>query len=316
MLWLYITLGLIVLIAAAAFVLYLGTLYVKPRRRTLPLVMPDEALQRRMNDADMNYTLGLTREIIEHPHEKVFIRSYDGLRLAGRFMDLNHDEKAPLVILCHGYRGTAAADFRGIFQQVRGLGYNILLINERAHWESEGSTITLGVRERKDILAWANYAAERVGRDTPIALFGVSMGAASVLWSTELGLPENVRAIIADCGFSTPRGILMSVLGQLKLKFVYPLVWLGAFLFAHIVITGRGPIDAVRKTKLPILFIHGEIDNFVPCDMSREMYEAAGGEKQLETFPGAKHLHSCLVDEERYLGIIGPFLEKHIGNRS
>lgn len=308
--WLYILLGvlaLLFLLVEAA--LYFMALYVKPKRRRIPLALPDEGLQKRMKDADLAYTMELTRQILEMPHEKLELRSFDGLRLAARLMI--RDDDAPLCILCHGYRGHAAADFRGIFQQVWGLGYNILLINERAHWESEGATIRLGLREKRDVLDWAKYAAERFP-GKPIALYGVSMGAATVLSASSMELPESVRAIVADCGFSTPRGIVKFVLGQLRLGFLYPLVSLAMRSFGRVDLSDPGALAAVRKTKLPILFIHGEKDTFVPCYMSREMYEAAAGEKQLVTFPEATHLHSCLVDPEKYLAAIGPFLEKHL----
>ncbi|MBQ2111106.1 MAG: hypothetical protein II191_05105, partial [Clostridia bacterium] len=124
--WLYILLGvlaLLFLLVEAA--LYFMALYVKPKRRRIPLALPDEGLQKRMKDADLAYTMELTRQILEMPHEKLELRSFDGLRLAARLMI--RDDDAPLCILCHGYRGHAAADFRGIFQQVWGLGYNILL---------------------------------------------------------------------------------------------------------------------------------------------------------------------------------------------
>lgn len=308
--WLYITLG--VLAALFVFILaalYFMALYVKPKRLRIPLALPNKSLQKRMKDADLAHTMELTRQIIDMPHEKIELRSFDGLRLAGRLM--MQDEQAPLCILCHGYRGHAAADFRGIFQQVRGLGYNILLINERAHWESDGSTITLGLREKRDVVDWAKYAAERFP-GKPIALYGVSMGAATVLSTTSMDLPESVRCVVADCGFSTPRGIVRFVLGQIKLSFLCPLVYLALRIFGRVDLNDPGALAAVKQSKLPILFIHGEKDTFVPCDMSREMFEAANCEKQLFTFPNATHLHSCLVDPEKYLAAIGPFLAKHL----
>ena len=285
------------------------TLYVKPKRLRIALAMPNESLKKRMKDADMKYTLGLTREIVEMPCEKIELRSFDGLCLAARLY--MQAENAPILILCHGYRGHAAADFRGIFQQVRSLGYNILLINERAHWESEGSTIALGLREKRDVLDWAKYTAERFP-GKPIALYGVSMGAATVLSTSCMDLPESVKAIVADCGFSTPKAIVKHVLKWIKLGFLYPFVFLAMRVFGRVDLNDPGALGAVKRTKLPILFIHGEKDAFVPCYMSRELYEAAAGEKQLVTFENATHLHSCLMNEEKYLATIAPFLEKHL----
>lgn len=311
MLWLFILLGVLVIFAALLIVLYHIAFYVKPKRLTVPLSMPPASLEKRMKDSDMKYTLGLVREIIELPHEKVFLRSFDGLKLAGRYYDFVPG--APLAILCHGYRGMSAADFRGIFQQVRSLGLNILLISERSHWESEGSAITLGVKEKWDIKAWADYAAERFP-GTPIVLYGVSMGAASVMMSTALGLPASVKCIVEDCGFTTPDAIMRKVIKGLKLSFLYPAVRLTARIFGGFSLDEPGAVEAIRHTDLPILFIHGEEDDFVPCRMSRELYEAAAGEKRIFTFPGAAHLHSCLVDEPRYLGILSDFFNDYLRN--
>ena len=311
MTWLYITLGALAVALITLAVLYHIAFYVKPKRMKVPLSMPPKSLERRMKDSDMKYTLGLVREIVELEHEKVFIRSFDGLKLAGRYYGFVPG--APLAILCHGYRSMSAADFRCIFQKVRSLGLNILLISERSHWESEGRSITLGVKEKRDIKAWADYAADRFP-GTPIVLYGVSMGAASVLSSTVLGLPAGVKCIVADCGFSSPDAIMRKVIKGLKLSFLYPAVKLSARLFAGFSLDEPGAIEAVKHTDLPILFIHGENDDFVPCEMSREMFEAAAGEKRLFTFPGAAHLHSCLSDEKRYLGILDDFLNAYLKN--
>ncbi len=289
--------------------LYLLVFFVKPCRTTFPLVMPDKALIRRMADKNIDRTLGYVREITELEHEKVFIRSFDGLRLAARLYEFQSG--APFAILCHGYRGTPAADFRGIFQAVRRLGFNILLISERAHWESEGSTICFGIREKLDILGWARFVSERYGEETPIMLYGVSMGAASVLSASALELPKNVRCVVADCGFTSPAAIIKKCAKQLRLGWAYPLVALAGRLFGRIGIRAKGALDAVKETRLPILLMHGEEDDFVPCSMSRELFEACRSEKELYTFPISRHLHSYLLHEEEYEALLRAFLEKH-----
>ena len=132
----------------------------------------------------------LMREFDAIPFEEVRIRSYDGLTLYGRYYEVK--KGAPLQIQMHGYHGTALRDFCGGNKLAREAGLNTLVVDERAHGKSGGCTITFGVKERLDCLAWARYAADRFGPETPITLAGISMGAATVLMAADLPLPETV----------------------------------------------------------------------------------------------------------------------------
>lgn len=312
MVFLYICLGLLVVTLLTSFILYRMTLYNKPTRRLDPLDMPTEEHLKHLRDAELEMTLGWIRENLDLPYEKVGITSYDGLKLAGRYYDFA--EGAPVVMMFHGYKGDGPADFRGIFRMVRSLGYNILLVTERAHCDSEGRTITLGIREKFDCRDWVKFAEEKFGSDRPLALYGASMGAATVLMTSGFELPENVRCIVADCGFTTPKAIMMKILRELKLPFIYPFVRLGALLFGGIRITDEGAPQALAKNTRPILFIHGEADNFVPCDMSRENYAAAVSEKKLVTYEKATHLHSYIDYPEEYTAEVKAFFAKHLRN--
>ncbi len=309
----YILAGITALLVGIAAALYFVTLYNKRKRRLIPWDMPTPEHEKHMNDPDLALTEGWIREILDLPYEKVGITSFDGLKLAGRYYDFS--DGAPVVIMIHGYKGDGPADFRGIFQAVRSLGYNILLVSQRSHSESEGRTITLGIRERLDCLGWARFAAEKFGPERDLALFGASMGSATVLSASELELPQSVRCIIADCGFTSSKAIVMKIMREMKLPFLYPLVWLGALLFGGIRISPTGAIDAVKKNTRPLLFIHGEKDDFVPCCMSREMYEAAGGEKRLVTYENATHLHSYIFNPESYTKELADFLGRFLPAR-
>ena len=146
------------------------------------------------------------------PYERVSILSHDGLQLSGRYY--HTADGAPLAILCHGYRGTPTRDFCGGANICLSRGFNVLMIEERAHCSSEGHTISFGINERYDVLNWTRYAAERFGPDTKILLGGISMGAATVLMASELGLPQNVRGILADCPYTTPEEIITHHAGR------------------------------------------------------------------------------------------------------
>ena len=156
--------------------------------------------------------LSLIRQMDEIPYEAVTISAQDGTKLAVRYYHVR--DGAPLQIQLHGYRGTALRDFCGGNKLARESGQNTLVVDQRAHGKSGGTTITFGIRERLDCLCWVEYASQRFGSDIPVFLSGVSMGAATVLMASELELPANVVGIIADCPYSSPEAIIRKVCQQ------------------------------------------------------------------------------------------------------
>ena len=233
----------------------------------------------------------------------------DWKRLFGRYYHFK--DGAPLQIQFHGYRGSAYRDFCGGSKLAREGGFNILLVDQRAHGKSEGVTITFGVNERLDCKSWVDYAVSRFG-NIPIFIVGVSMGASTVLMASDLDLPESVVGIIADCPYSSPNLIIKKVCKeQLRLPpaLVYPLVTLGGLAFGHFNINSQSALKSVKNTSIPILLIHGEDDGFVPCYMSKDIYEAAAGEKYIYTFAGADHGLSYIADEEKYKKFTNEFID-------
>ncbi len=234
------------------------------------------------------------------PYEEVFIKSFDGLRLFGRYYEVKPG--APLKILFHGYRSNAIRDFSEGLQYDMESGFNVLLVDQRAHGKSEGKAITFGVLERYDCLAWVNYAAKRFGNEVPIILNGLSMGASTVLMASDLELPRNVVGIIADCGFSSPKDIICKVIKDQRLpsSVFYFFVRIGGKIFGGFDIEESTAVMSVKNTTVPILFVHGEDDRFVPCEMSRQAYNECGSKKWLLTVKGAGHGLSYLIDTKAY----------------
>lgn len=232
--------------------------------------------------------------------EEVHIISFDGLRLFGRWYEGKKD--SPVAVLCHGYRGSAYRDFSGGSDIFLSLGWNVLLIDQRAHGKSEGSTITFGVKEKYDALDWADYARERK-KGAPVFLVGISMGGATVLMASAMAEERGIKGIAADCPYSSPYEIISKVMVDkgLKPSLLMPLVSLSAFLFGHFRLKSESAAEAVEKSSLPILIIHGLDDRFVPDYMSREIYERSKGNVEYETFPNAGHGLSYMVDRKRYV---------------
>jgi len=241
------------------------------------------------------------------PFEEVYITSYDGLKLYGRYYHVC--DEAPLQIQFHGWRGTAYRDFCGGHALARLLGHNTLVVDQRAHGKSDGHTISFGVKERFDCLSWIAYAEERFGKKKNIYLAGVSMGAATVLMASGLSLPDSVKGVIADCPYSSPEKIIEKVCKDMGFvpKLAMPFLRLGARVFGGFSLGAVSVTDSVRKAKIPALILHGEDDRFVPCQMSEEIFDAYAGEKYRVAFEGAGHGLSYIVDAKKYERVTAEF---------
>lgn len=241
------------------------------------------------------------------PWEDVYITSHDGLRLHGCLFDRG---KPDTVICFHGYHSTSFGDFSigGTFYLDE--GYNVLFVDQRAHGRSEGKYIAYGVLERFDAQRWVEFIASR-GVDR-IFLSGISMGAATVLMASDLELPK-VVGIMADCGFTSPRAIIKKVMREQMHLPPYPilsLMNLWCRLLGRFSQTQWSTTQALAHTKIPVLLVHGTADDFVPCHMTRESYDACAGEKELILVEGAGHGLSFLVEPERCKAASRAFMER------
>ena len=174
------------------------------------------------------------------------------------------------------------------------------------------------MKERFDCQSWARYAARRWG-DRPLFLMGISMGAATVLMASGLELPPNTRGIVADCGFTTPWDIMAHV-ARRDYKLPRALLWvllslldLLARVAAGFSLKGADTRQALAHTQLPVLFLHGEKDDFVPVSMTEENYYACASPKALRLVPGAEHAQSFGVDTPGCEEAIQRFLEGCLG---
>ena len=248
-----------------------------------------------------------TREVRAMPREHFVIRSFDGLELHGDFFE--YAPGAPIEIMFHGYRGSAERDLSGGVQRCRLIGRSTLLIDQRCSRRSEGHVITFGIREYRDCLSWAKFAAEHFGPDRKLILTGISMGAATVCMASDKDLPPNVIGILADCGYTSPKEIICKVIRDMGIPpaLGYPFAKLGARIFGGFNLEETSPRECLKNAKVPVIFYHGENDEFVPCSMSRENYEACTSRKALVTVPGAGHGLSYPVEPERYLQTLREF---------
>lgn len=241
--------------------------------------------------------------------EEVSVKSFDGLNLKGYY--LIHQNARASILLVHGFHGNGVDDFASIYQFLYELGLNVLVIDQRTHGMSEGKHITFGIKERYDVKTWVEFLNIRNGNDFPVFIDGVSMGCASVLMSIGLNLPKNVKAIIADCGFTSPYEILKSILRTHVHMPDFPIIPCASILtrvLAGFGIKEYSTIEAMKVNTIPTVFIHGEKDSLVPIEMTFENYKACNCEKYIYTTKDADHAMSYLVDTQRYNDLMSEFL--------
>lgn len=300
---------LLILIVLA--LVFLGSLYTYRIAFYHPPTDPDAApkLEGSIYEPYREEIIRMYRAIRDRECEAVTIFSQDGLKLYGRYYHVR--DGAPVDLCFHGYRSRSFADFAGGSALSFEMGHNLLLVDQRAHGRSEGRTISFGIRERWDVLCWAAYVRNRFGVDTKIFLYGVSMGAATVLMAAGLDLPANVKGIVADCPYSRPLDIILYVgkRNPLPQWFIRVFGILGARIYGGFDLLEADAAEAVAHSRVPILIIHGESDDFVPPVMSDLSHSTDPSLVRRVTFPGAGHALSFLSDTPRYKRIVREFIE-------
>ena len=239
--------------------------------------------------------------------KSVEITSFDGLKLRGYYYEYSPD--SPLELIFHGYGGNAERDLSGGVERCFALGRSVILIDQRGAGQSEGKVCSFGINERRDCLEWIKFATRKFGKERPIIIGGISMGAATVMMAAGEDLPSNVVCVMADCGYSSPKEIIKKVVREMKLpsSIVYPFIRLGGMLYGKFDIEETSPISAVARSKTPIVYIHGDTDDYVPHSMSVECYEATKSPRKLVTIEGAGHGLAFPKDPEKYVESLREF---------
>ncbi|WP_342756661.1 alpha/beta hydrolase [Kineothrix sedimenti] len=244
--------------------------------------------------------------------ERITVTSYDGLKLAAYYLPAEGDSDR-VMILMHGYRNDGFGDFSGLAEFYHSMGYHLLVPHQRSHGKSEGTYICYGVKERYDLKQWAEYAVSRFEGKCSVFLSGISMGGATVLMAADLELPTQVKGIIADCAFTSPWDTFSHVM-----KMDYHLPRFPFLYAADYVCRNRAgfrfkecsTISCMKRNKIPVLFIHGGSDTFVPTEMTYKNYEACAAPKEILIVDQAAHGTSNLVEPEVYRSTVINFMEK------
>ena len=257
-------------------------------------------------------------KIKQKNNEKIVILASDGTKLEGHYYE--RKKNAPLVIFFHGFRGHSYVDGVPIYKIAQKEKWNVLLVSMRAHDESEGNIFTLGVKERYDCVDWANWAAKHFGRETPIFLMGISMGGAVVTMSSNLDFPDSVCGIIEDSGFTTSTKMLelnckSSLPKGMPVEVFKIFADVGIKLWGGFNLKEADACKAVSQTKIPILIIHGDMDNLAPLYMAKEIYNSCKSSKEIYIVHGAGHAENYKKDPEGYEKIITTFIKERVHKR-
>lgn len=252
--------------------------------------------------------------MLEQPHEDVYQTSYDGLKLhAAYFPPIKETGGKKRVVICfHGYTSRGLADFTGLTDYYFRHGYAMLHPDARAHGDSEGEYIGFGCLDRKDALKWIDWVIEKCGPEIEIFLHGISMGGATVLMASGLELPPQVKGIISDCGFTSPKEVFTHVLKTMYHLPAFPIIPAADVVNRKLAGYGMDECNAKRevaKAKIPILFIHGSKDTFVPVVMCHELYDCCASPKKKLIVEGAAHGESYFKNMEAYENALDEFTE-------
>lgn len=238
--------------------------------------------------------------------------SQDGLKLKAKFLRNNTNK---VLIAVHGYHSSHLFEYAYYLKFYYDNGFSILMPNNRAHGDSEGTWIGFGWLDRLDIIQWINYIMEYMNDDIDIVLHGISMGSATVLNVSGEVIPDNVKCIISDCGFTSVYDQMTHVI-RTKMKGANLLLPIANLMSEKIVgynFKKASSLEQVKNSNTPTLFIHGAADTYVPTEMGYQLYEACTAKKELLIVPDAPHAESYFVNKELCENIIRSFIEKYVG---
>lgn len=302
-----IIVGIIILVLVIAYVCYMQAFHHKPKpiKNSDEILLPNDEIYKKHQDL-------IKEDIINArcmPFKEYTIKSFDNLTLYGKYFE--NFKNAPIEIMFHGYKGSGERDLSTGIRRAKECGHNCLIVDQRAHGKSEGFVISFGINEHLDCLAWIDFVIKTFGVDVKIMLTGISMGAATVMMAAGKDLPKNVFGVLADCGYDEPKTIIKKYIKDMHLppNLCYPFVRLGAYIFGKFNLEAASPIKNLQNAKIPVLFIHGNCDSFVPYQMSENLYAVCSSKKKLVIIDNAEHGVSYLVCPFTYINEVKEFFE-------
>ena len=307
MLFLYITIAIIFIYLVLSFTTFIIVFYTRFKKDQNIYNIPSG----KHYDEHKEEMIKLIDDFKKVEYENIYITSKDHKRLHGKYYKISESN---IVDICfHGYRGTSIRDFCGgrIIPSIT--KHNMLIVDQRGHGLSGGGSLSMGIKEKDDCIEWIKYTKGRFGEDCKIMLYGVSMGASTVLFASGENLDQSVKGIIADSAYSSVKDIIKKVCTKdlhIPWFLVSHLIFIGALLFGHFNIYKGDVTTFTKRAHVPILLIHGEDDSFVPLYMSEAIKDSNKDYIDLITFVNAGHGISFMEDRDRYIKEVCDFIKR------
>lgn len=288
----------------------LGTAYFYRRTMIRTNAKPERSAKMSGIDWSQYYPLmKANREwLLQQPHEDVGILSRDGLKLHGTYFPGSGNK---VVICFHGYTSNGLQEYPTLARCFMSRGFGALIVDQRSHGQSEGKYIGFGCMDRLDAMEWIRWTIDKVGQDAQIILHGGSMGGATVCMVSGMDLPPQVKGIVSDSAFTSPKYVFTHVLHSMYHLPAFPMISLADRVNKRLAGYGLDDCNAareVRKAKVPMLFIHGSKDTFVPPCMCDELYENCAAPKTKYIVEGAGHVESYYKDPKAYEAVLDKFI--------
>ena len=254
------------------------------------------------------------KNLRKYTFSKVSVKSFDGLTLSGMIKKAKSPKR--IILAFHGYKSSALKDFALIAEHLFDEGCTVLFADQRAHGKSEGEFTSFGIYERHDCHTWINFINQNISSDIPVYLYGISMGAATVLMASGNPMQKNVKGIIADSPFTSPADIISYTferkgnkkINKEKLKEHLDRMLMKRFSFS---LYDYSVSEALKSVSRPILLFHGTKDGAAPFSMTEKIFNNCQTEKTLVIFENSKHLHGCFDYRNKYLDALSKFFKKY-----
>lgn len=311
--------AILIIVAAIALVLFFAVVLIYARRFTVVYFSrhrfsagTSRRRRKKLTDSEENYRKFLReayQSFSQKPFEPLEIITHDDLKLTGRLYRAQNPV-GKTVLCVHGYCSSGLKEFSAVAPFLLTSGCNVLLVDNRAHGDSEGNIIGFGIKDSLDVTAWLGKLVGVFPRDE-IYLYGVSMGSSAVLMTTEFDLPECVKGIIADCGFTSPYEqfcYLFRSIAHFPPCLIVSIIRKFARKFAGYDIKSVDTRKLLPETQIPVLLIHGTADKFVPIYMSRQNAAANPEKAELFEVSGAKHAASYYCATAEYENKLSEFM--------
>ena len=314
--WMIILIVILVLL----FIVLPSIIFIYAGNNTLKMLKKSDVKIRNMKNMDVSFydrgplknlaSIGLdfmnTLDVKE-----TYITSFDGFKLQAYVIKNPYKETNKYFLGMHGFKSGPRHEYAPYLKYYLDAGFNIIIPCERAHYESEGDYITMGLKEKYDVLSWCNYIVDTYGNDIKILIQGISMGGATVCLASSLDLPKQVVGIVSDCAYTSLKDELkfqMLKFGKhIPMNLFINVINLFIKAKLHVSMNDTQPIDAVRNAKVPMIFYHGAKDEMVDVDFTRRLYEECGNKKKLYIIDEANHAESIAYQKQEYIDNILEF---------